>query len=146
MPYDDIPLTHPDRDPRLSSATTEITTWIPTPTAAYWRSHPDVVDVECVPAPVDDGEEGFELKLRLRPALADAPSRQWERSAMPSRLPEFEIFMEGPPHPTFADRAPDLEYAQLFVEYGDDVHPNGWWVARLWLSEAGRRFVVAALS
>jgi hypothetical protein len=65
---------------------------------------------------------------------------------MPSRPPEFEIFVEGEPHPTFTDRLPALEYAHLFVEYGDEVYPNGWWVAPLWVSEEGRRLIAASLS
>jgi hypothetical protein len=65
---------------------------------------------------------------------------------MPSRPPEFEIFVEGEPHPTFTDRLAGLEHAQLFVDYGDEVYPNGWWVARLWVCEAGRRLIAASLS
>jgi hypothetical protein len=135
MPYDGSPTAPPD-----------ITTWVQTHDTAYWRSHPDVVDAVSVPAPADDGEEGFELKLWLRPAPADAPSRRWERAAMPSRLPEFEIFMDGEPIPTFTDRLPALEYARLFVDDGNKDYPDGWWVARLWVSEVGRRLIAASLS
>jgi hypothetical protein len=102
--------------------------------ASYWLVHPDVVDIAVLDDPGEIGEHGYETKLWLKPT----PEVEWPDGAVkPERAPDIELFVEGAPHPTFTSRLPALQYVEQFVEaMPDEVYTKGWWVARIWISDA----------
>jgi hypothetical protein len=113
----------------------DVVAWSDSPATAYWRRHPDVIDVVCTARTPADEELGYDVQIRLRPAPDDPasePPRQ--RTRRPAREHDLELFARGELHSDFAARLPEAEHVDVFVE--PDWHeacPEGWWAIRVWL-------------
>jgi hypothetical protein len=114
----------------------DIVGWSASPETAWWRSHPDVIDVLSIPRTGADGEPRFEVHFWLRPAPEEGAEPTWERTPRPDREPDLDLFVGDQLHPTFAGRWPPAEHVEVFVEAdGEEYFPCGWWAAHIWLLE-----------
>jgi hypothetical protein len=114
----------------------DIVGWSVSPETAWWRSHPDVIDVLSLPRLSDGGEPGYEVHLWLRPAPEEDSEPPWQRTRRPDRAPDQDLFVGDELHPTFAGRLPSAEHVEVFFEAdGEEYFPRGWWAARIWLLE-----------
>jgi hypothetical protein len=115
----------------------DVVAWCNSPETAYWRRHPGVIDVVCTACTPGDGDRGYDIRFRLRPApdapASDAPR---QRTLRPTRERDLELFARGELHHDFAARLPDAEHIDIYVE--PDWHeacPEGWWAIQIWLPE-----------
>lgn len=137
MPFDDATsVQSPASTPRPAGQVRapDITAWVRSADTTYWDAHPDVCGIVCTAWP-DEGGEKYRLNLWLMPAPGEASNPVEPMTRRPARNPDFEIFGEGEPHPTFIDRLPASEHLEVFCEQSwDEAYPDGWWVARIWVS------------
>jgi hypothetical protein len=114
----------------------DVVAWSNSPATAYWRRHPDVIDVVSVQR-TGGGEPGYDVQLWLRPAPADpASDPPRHRTRRPARKHDLELFARGELHSDFAARLPEAEHVDVFVELDwHEACPEGWWAIRIWLLE-----------